>query len=64
MDVYVYGMTVLSTIHQLRDRYPAADTYQEIQKTVVMPGAVSCTRFPSVYQPPSLSEILELMHER
>jgi len=38
MDVYVYGMTVLSTIHQLRDRYPAADTYQEIQKTVVMPG--------------------------
>lgn len=38
MDVYVYGMTVLSTIHLLKGSYPAADTYQEIDKTYVMPG--------------------------
>jgi len=37
-DVYVYGMTVLSTIHLLKGRYPTADTYQEIQETYVMPG--------------------------
>jgi sugar/nucleoside kinase (ribokinase family) len=37
-DVYVYGMTVLSTIHQLKGRYPEADTYQEIARTYVMPG--------------------------
>ncbi|MBN2305410.1 MAG: carbohydrate kinase family protein [Anaerolineae bacterium] len=36
--VYVYGMTVLSTIHQLKGPYPAANTYQEIQQTFVMPG--------------------------
>src|SRR5512145_3248191 len=37
-DVYVYGMTVLSTIHQLNGPYPAANTYREIQDTIVMPG--------------------------
>jgi sugar/nucleoside kinase (ribokinase family) len=43
-DVYVYGMTVLSTIHQLKDKYPPADGYQEIQRTFVMPGgeAANC----------------------
>jgi sugar/nucleoside kinase (ribokinase family) len=43
-DVYVYGMTVLSTIHQLKDKYPPADGYQEIQQTFVMPGgeAANC----------------------
>jgi sugar/nucleoside kinase (ribokinase family) len=43
-DVYVYGMTVLSTIHQLRGAYPEADTYQEIEQTFVMPGgeAANC----------------------
>lgn len=38
IDVYIYGMTVLSTIHLLKGSYPAADTYQEIEKTYVMPG--------------------------
>ena len=38
IDVYIYGMTVLSTIHLLKGPYPAADTYQEIEKTYVMPG--------------------------
>lgn len=37
-DVYIYGMTVLSTIHQLKSDYPVADTYQEIEQTFIMPG--------------------------
>ena len=37
-EVYIYGMTVLSTIHLLKERYPAADGYQEIVQTYVMPG--------------------------
>ena len=37
-NVYVYGMTVLSTIHQLKGQFPSADGYQEIQKTFVIPG--------------------------
>ncbi len=38
LDVYVYGMTVLSTIHRLKGPFPQADTYQEITQTTVMPG--------------------------
>lgn len=37
-EVYVYGMTVLSTIHLLKGKFPEPDTYQEIQETFVMPG--------------------------
>jgi sugar/nucleoside kinase (ribokinase family) len=37
-DVYVYGMTVLSTIHQLNGPFPAADGYGDIEKTFVIPG--------------------------
>ena len=37
-DVYVYGMTVLSTIHLLRQFYPAANTYGEIERSYAMPG--------------------------
>ncbi len=37
-DVYIYGMTVLSTIHQVKSSFPAADGYGEIAQTVVMPG--------------------------
>jgi sugar/nucleoside kinase (ribokinase family) len=42
--VYVYGMTVLSTIHQLKGKFPASDGYQEILRTYVMPGgeAANC----------------------
>jgi sugar/nucleoside kinase (ribokinase family) len=38
LEVYIYGMTVLSTLHLLKDRFPAADGYQEIAQTYVMPG--------------------------
>lgn len=43
-DVYVYGMTVLSTIHRLKGNFPAPDGYQEIQQTFIMPGgeAANC----------------------
>lgn len=37
-DVYMYGMTVLSTIFQLKGRFPAPDNYQEIVETFVIPG--------------------------
>lgn len=37
-DVYLYGMTVLSNIHLLKGKYPAADTYQEISQSYVIPG--------------------------
>ena len=38
LDVYLYGMTVLSTIHRLKCPYPEADSYQEIDRTHVVPG--------------------------
>ena len=43
-DVYLYGMTVLSTIHQLKAKFPSADGYQEITNTFVIPGgeAANC----------------------
>ena len=43
-NVYVYGMTVLSTIHLLKGNFPAPDAYREIQETFVMPGgeAANC----------------------
>lgn len=30
-DIYLYGMTVLSTIHLLDGTYPEPDTYREIK---------------------------------
>jgi sugar/nucleoside kinase (ribokinase family) len=38
IDVYLYGMTVLSTIHRLKGPYPEADSYQEIDRTYIVPG--------------------------
>ena len=38
LDVYLYGMTVYSTIHLLEGKYPEADTYGEISRTYVLPG--------------------------
>lgn len=38
LDVYLYGMTVLSTIHRLKGHYPKADSYGEIERTLVVPG--------------------------
>jgi sugar/nucleoside kinase (ribokinase family) len=37
-DVYIYGMTVLSTIHRVRGSFPAADGYGEIVETAIIPG--------------------------
>ena len=37
-DIYLYGMTVLSTIHKLSGEFPSADSYSEIEKTFVCPG--------------------------
>lgn len=38
LDIYLYGMTVYSTIHLLDGDYPAADTYGEIEETHNVPG--------------------------
>ncbi len=38
LDIYLYGMTVLSTIHLLEGKYPVADTYQEIKESYLLPG--------------------------
>jgi sugar/nucleoside kinase (ribokinase family) len=38
LDVYLYGMTVFSTIHLLEGDYPEPDTYGEIRKTYMLPG--------------------------
>jgi hypothetical protein len=38
IDVYIYGMTVYSTIHLLKGPYPEADTYQEILQTWNIPS--------------------------
>ena len=37
-DAYLYGMTVLSTIHRLKGPYPPPDSYREIERTMVVPG--------------------------
>ncbi len=37
-QIYLYGMTVLSTIHRLAGDYPEADSYAEIEETHVVPG--------------------------
>jgi sugar/nucleoside kinase (ribokinase family) len=38
LDVYVYGMTVLSTIHRMANALPNADGYGEIAESYVCPG--------------------------
>lgn len=38
LDVYLYGMTVFSTIHLLEGAYPEPDTYGEITETHMIPG--------------------------
>jgi sugar/nucleoside kinase (ribokinase family) len=38
LDVYLYGMTVYSTIHLLEGKYPEPDTYGEIRQTYFIPG--------------------------
>lgn len=38
LDVYLYGMTVYSTVHLLEGEYPEPDTYGEIRKTFHIPG--------------------------
>jgi sugar/nucleoside kinase (ribokinase family) len=36
--IYIYGMTLWSTIHRLKSGYPAAGTYGEIEETCSVPG--------------------------
>lgn len=38
LDIYLYGMTVYSTIHLLDASYPEPDSYGEIKETYVIPG--------------------------
>lgn len=38
IDIYLYGMTVLSTIHRLDGAYPEPDAYREIKESYVIPG--------------------------
>lgn len=37
-NVYLFGMTVWSTVHRLEARYPEADRYAEIAETHLVPG--------------------------
>lgn len=37
-SIYMYGMTVMSTIHRLAGPYPAEDSYQEVAATYHVPG--------------------------
>jgi sugar/nucleoside kinase (ribokinase family) len=37
-QVYIYGMTLWSTIHRLKSAYPEAGTYGEIEETRSVPG--------------------------
>jgi len=38
LDVYLYGQTVLSTIHKLAGKFPEIDGYGEIQRSFLCPG--------------------------
>ncbi len=37
-DVYLYGMSVLTTMHLLKDKFPELDGYGEIKETYRFPG--------------------------
>ena len=37
-DVYLYGMTLVTTMNLLEGEYPEADTYSEIKESYVLPG--------------------------
>ncbi len=37
-DVYLYGMTLVSTMNLLKGEYPEADTYGEIKESYLLPG--------------------------
>ena len=37
-DVYLYGMTVITRMHLLKDSYPEPDCYSEIKKSYIFPG--------------------------
>jgi sugar/nucleoside kinase (ribokinase family) len=38
IDAYLFGMTVLSSIHKLDGPYPEADSYREIARSFLCPG--------------------------
>jgi len=37
-DIYLYGMTLVSTMNLLNGPYPEADTYGEIKQSYILPG--------------------------
>lgn len=37
-DVYLYGMTLVTTMHLLTKEFPKADSYSEIKESYVLPG--------------------------
>jgi len=37
-DIYLYGMTLVSTMHLLAEEFPQADSYSEIKESYVLPG--------------------------
>lgn len=37
-DIYLYGMTLVSTMNLLEGEFPEADSYSEIKKSYVLPG--------------------------
>lgn len=37
-DIYLYGMTLVSTMNLLEGEYPEADTYGEIKQSYLLPG--------------------------
>jgi Sugar kinases, ribokinase family len=37
-DIYLYGMTLVTTMNLLEGEYPEADTYGEIRESYVLPG--------------------------
>ncbi|WP_040949765.1 carbohydrate kinase family protein [Gorillibacterium massiliense] len=37
-DVYLYGMTLVTTMYLLKDDFPEADDYREIRESHVLPG--------------------------
>lgn len=37
-DIYLYGMTLVSTMHLLTGEFPKADSYSELKESYVLPG--------------------------
>ncbi|EGD49488.1 PfkB domain protein [Ruminiclostridium papyrosolvens DSM 2782] len=70
-DIYLYGMTLASTMNLLVGGYPEADTYSEIKESYVLPGgetgscavvlsSLGCTvKLDGNYQGPKTQKVLD-----